>query len=135
MTFGQILIVSEEPEFVRALSARWRVEKDFPSITAVSTNVSELANPSGYALIIVGPLRDGTVLPSAPTLHLDSTVCAVGDAGSLVSIHAKHADWLLLPEYPGWTDALLSVAREVLRRTSAERRAREAELTNHAHQR
>jgi hypothetical protein len=59
----------------------------------------------------------------------------VGDLGSLASVRAKHADWLLLPEYPGWTEALLSVAREVLRRTSAEKRAREAELTNHAHQR
>jgi transposase len=30
---------------------------------------------------------------------------------------------------------LLSVVREVLRRTTAEKRAREAEITNHAHQR
>jgi hypothetical protein len=59
----------------------------------------------------------------------------VGDLGSLALVRAKHADWLLLPEYPGWTEALLSVAREVLRRTSAEKRAREAELTNHAHHR
>jgi hypothetical protein len=41
----------------------------------------------------------------------------------------------LLPEYSGWTDALLSVAREVLRRTAAEKRAREAEFTNLAQQR
>lgn len=135
MSSGQILIVSDDAEFVRTISARWRKEKDSPSITAVSTNVSGQANPSGYLLVVVGPLRGGAALPQAPALNLDSTVCAVGDLGSLQSVRARHADWLLLPEYPGWTEALLSVVREVLRRTSAEKRAREAELTNHAHQR
>ena len=135
MSSGQILIVSDDAEFVRAISARWRKEKDSPSITAVSTNVSGQANPSGYLLVVVGPLRGAAALPQAPALHLDSTICAVGDLGSLESVRARHADWLLLPEYPGWTEALLSVVREVLRRTTAEKRAREAELTNHAHQR
>jgi hypothetical protein len=135
MSSGQILIVSDDAEFVRTISARWRKEKDSPSITAVSANVSGQANPSGYLLVVVGPLRGGAALPQAPALNLDSTVCAVGDLGSLQSVRARHADWLLLPEYPGWTEALLSVVREVLRRTSAEKRAREAELTNHAHQR
>jgi len=135
MSSGQILIVSDDAEFVRAVSARWRKEKDSPSITAVSTNVSGQANPSGYLLVVVGPLRGGAALPQAPVLHLGSTVCVVGDLGSLQSVRARHADWLLLPEYPGWTEALLSVVREVVRRTTAEKRAREAELANHAHQR
>jgi hypothetical protein len=135
MTSCQILIVSDDAEFVRTLSACWRTEKHPPAITAVSTNVSGQASPAGYALVIVGPLRQGLALPPAPALHLDSTVCAVGDLGSLALVRAKHSDWLLLPEYPGWTEALFSVGREVLRRTSAEKRAREAELTNLAHQR
>lgn len=135
MSSGQILIVSDDAEFVRSISARWRKEKDAPSITAVSTNVSGQANPSGYLLVVVGPLRGGAALPQAPALNLDLTVCAVGDLGSLESVRSRHADWLLLPEYPGWTEALLSVVREVLRRTTAEKRAREAELTNHVHQR
>jgi hypothetical protein len=135
MTSGQILIVSEDAEFVRTLSARWRKEKDSPSITAVSSNVSGQANPSGYALVVVGPLREGATLPPTLSLHLDSTVCVVGDIGSLASIRSKHADWLLLPEYPGWREALLSVACEVLRRTGAEKRARDAELSIYALQR
>ena len=135
MTSGQILIISDDTEFVRALSARWRTEKDSPGITAVSTHFSGQANPFGYLLVVVGPLREGTAFPPAPALHLDSTVCAVGDLRSLASVRARYPDWLLLPEYPGWTEALLSVAREVLRRTAAEKRAREAELINHAHQR
>ena len=135
MTSGQILVVSDDPEFVRALSACWRKENHSLSMTAVSTRVGGQADSSGYLLVVVGPLREGVAFPSSLGLLLDSTVCAVGDPGSLASVRAKHADWLLVPEYPGWAEALLSVAREVLRRTAAEERAREAELRNHAHQR
>ena len=135
MTSGQILIVSDDAEFVRTLLSRWRTEKDSPAITAVSTNVSAQASPSGYALVVLGPLRQGAALPSSSVLHLDSTVCVVGDVASLALIRARHADWLLLPEFPGWTEALLSIAREVLRRTAAEKRALDAEFTNLAQQR
>jgi hypothetical protein len=130
MTSGQILIVSDDSEFVRSLVARWRMEKDPPAITAVSSGVSRQASSSGYELIVVGPLRNRTALPEGPAVHPDSVVCAVGDEESLKLVRAIHSTWLLLPECPGWTRILFSLAGEVLRRTAAEMRAREAETTN-----
>jgi len=130
MTSRQILIVSDDSEFVRSLVARWRMEKNPPSITAVSTGVSRQANSSGYELIVVGPFRGCTALPPAPAAHSDSVVCAVGDEDSLKLVRAVHATWLLVPECSGWTRILFSLAGEVLRRTAAETRAREAEITN-----
>ncbi len=129
MTPGQILVVSDDAEFVRAISARWQTEKNAPDITAVSMNVRRQASPTNYSLVVVGPLHQGTELPSTPALYMESTVCAVGDLPSLASVRAKYGDWLLLPEYAGWPEALFSVAKEALRRISAEKRAREAELT------
>jgi hypothetical protein len=130
MTPGQILIVSDDSDFVRSLVTRWRMEKDPPAITAVSTGVSRQASSSGYEMIIIGPLRECTVLPAGPAVHSDSVVCAVGDEESLRLVRAVHDAWLLLPECPGWTKILFSLAGEVLRRTAAETRAREAEITN-----
>jgi hypothetical protein len=130
MTPGQILIVSDDSEFVRSLVARWRMEKDPPAITAVSPGVSRQASSSGYEMVIVGPLREGVALPAGPAVHPDSVVCAVGDEESLKLVRAVHGAWLLLPECPGWTKILFSLAGEVLRRTAAETRAREAEITN-----
>ena len=130
MTPGQILIVSDDSDFVRSLVARWRMEKDPPAITAVSTGVSRQASSSGYEMIIIGPLRECTVLPAGPALHSESVVCAVGDEESLRLVRAVHDAWLLLPECPGWTKILFSLAGEELRRTAAETRAREAEITN-----
>ena len=63
-------------------------------------------------------------------MHPDSVVCAVGDQESLELVRAAHGDWLLLPECPGWTKILFSLAGEVLRRKAAEKRARESEITN-----
>jgi hypothetical protein len=128
MTPEQILIVSDDSEFVRSLVSLWRKEKECPTITAVSTGVRDQANSSGYELIVVGPLRDCGSLPAGPAVHPDSLVCAVGDLESLEVVRAMHSDWLLLPEGPGWTKILFSLAAEVLRRTAAERRTREAEI-------
>jgi len=63
-------------------------------------------------------------------VHPDSVVCAVGDEESLELVRAVHGTWHLLPECSGWNKILFSLADEVLRRTAAEKRAREAEITN-----
>jgi hypothetical protein len=130
MTPGQILIVSDDSEFVRTLAARWRTEKDSPAITAVSTAVSRQASSSGYEMIVVGPLRGSEPLPQGPAVQPESAVCAVGDPDNLDRVRAAHPEWLLLPECPGWTKILFSLSREVLRRSAAETRARESELTS-----
>ena len=130
MTPGQILIVSDDAEFVRALVSLWRAEKDAPMITSVSIEVSREAGSSGYAMIVVGPLRNGAALPQGPHLPPDAVVCAIGDEQSLKMVRAAHSSWLLVPECPGWTRILFSLAREVQRRTAAETRAREAEIAN-----
>jgi hypothetical protein len=130
MTPGQILIVSDDSEFVRSLVSRWRRVNNSPIITAVSSGVSGQASSSGYEIVVVGPLRERVALPAGPAVHSDSVVCAVGDPESLEAVRAVHSDWILLPECPGWAGILFSIAGEVLRRTAAEKRAREAEITN-----
>jgi hypothetical protein len=128
MTPAQILIVSDDSEFVRSLVSCWEREKDCPAITAVTSGVNGQTCSSGYELVVLGPLRDGASLPAGPAMQSDSLVCAVGDQKSLEVARAMHSGWLLLPECPGWTRILFSLAGEVLRRTAAETRTREAEL-------
>lgn len=129
MTPGQILIVSDDAEFVRNVTSTWRMEKDSPTVAAVSAGARREGGFSGYAFVLVGPLRDCEGLPAASAVFPDSVVCAVGDEESLKVVRATHNDWLLIPENPGWAKILFSLAGEVLRRTAAETRAREAEIT------
>ena len=130
MTLGHILIISDDPEFVRSLMSTWRMERDSPTITAVSSSVSVKATLSGHEMVVVGPLRGCTTLPKIPAIHADSVVCAVGDEESLKAARVEHGNWLLLAEYNGWMRILFSLAGEVHRRAAAEARVREAELAN-----
>ena len=135
MNSGQILIVSDDAEFVRAVSARLRAQEFAPAITVLTLNICEQANPAGYSLIIVGPMRNPSDVSAVLSLRLDSSVCAVGDLESLSTVRTRYADWLLLAAYPGGLDVLVSMAREVLRRNAAEGRARAAERLTVSQQR
>ncbi len=130
MTPGQILIVSDDADFVRSLVSGWRLEKHAPAMTTVSSDAGRQASSSRYEIVIVGPLRDGKALLPGPAVHPDAVVCAVGDHKSLEAVRAAHGNWLVLQESPGWTRILFSLASEIFRREAAEARAREAEIAN-----
>ena len=135
MNPGHILIISDDPDFVRSLISSGRLERDSPTITTVSMNATVKAGLSGHEMVVVGPLRGCASVPKTPAVHADSVVCAVGDEGSLKIVRAAHGNWLTLPECDGWMKILFSLAHEVLLRAAAESRAREAELANVAQRR
>lgn len=128
MNPGQILVVSDDFEFVRTLASRWRMEKDSPAITAVSTEASREMDSSKYEMIVFG-LCEGAAPPQTPAFRTEAVICAVGNEESLEAARQAHSNWLLIPDCPGWTAILFSLANEVLRRRAAESRVREAELS------
>jgi hypothetical protein len=127
MSSSPVLVVSDDVEFIREFVSRWEMEQNSPPITVVSTKMWRQASLIGYALIIVGFLRQNSPLTLAPDFHCDTTVCVVGEPEKLSSIRTAHPEWLTFSEQPGWPDTLLSFAKEVLRRGAAEKQAREAE--------
>jgi hypothetical protein len=135
MSSSPVLVVSDDVEFIREFVSRWEMEQGAPPITVVSTEMWKQASLIGYALIIVGFLRQNSPLPLTPNFHCDTTVCVVGEPEKLSSIRNAHPEWLTFSEQPGWPDTLLSFAKEVLRRVAAEKQAREAELICSSQQR
>lgn len=130
MNQGQILIVSDDFEFLRALASSWRTDKDSPVVTAVSTEASRDLVWSDHALIVVGPLRQGAPLPEIPAKGHEAVICAVGDDDSLKAARDSNPAWLLIPGCPGWARIVCLLADEVLRRRAAETRAREIETAH-----
>jgi hypothetical protein len=57
MNPSPVLVVSDDVEFIREFVSRWEMEQDAPPITVVSTEMWKQASLMGYALIIVGFLR------------------------------------------------------------------------------
>jgi hypothetical protein len=128
MNSSPVLVVSDDVEFIREFVSRWEMEQDAPPITVVSTEMWKQASLIGYALIIVGFVRQSSPPALAANFHCDTTVCVVGEPEKLSSIRGVHPEWLTFCEQRGWPDTLLSFAKEVLRRVAAEKQARETEL-------
>jgi hypothetical protein len=135
MSAPSVLVLSDDPEFVREFVSRWEMERGAPPITVVSTEMWKQASVIGHTLVIVGFLRKSSPPAVVPELGCDTTVCVVGDSIRLPSIRSAHPDWLTILEQPGWPETLISFAKEVLRRIAAEKQAREAERTCLAQQR
>jgi len=147
MNSSPVLVVSDDVEFIREFVSRWEMEQDAPPITVVSTEMWKQASLVGYTLVIVGGRRQSSVAVSALgfqsdpifdrdlTVHCDTTVCVVGDSVRLSSIRRAHPEWLTFLDQSGWSDTLLSFAKEILRRVAAEKQARDAESTYLSQQR
>ena len=93
MNPSPVLVVSDDVEFIREFVSRWEMERDAPPITVVSTEMWKQASLIGYALIIVGFLRQSSPAIPAPVFHSETTVCVVGNPGRLAAIRTAHPDW------------------------------------------
>jgi signal transduction histidine kinase len=126
------LIISDDSEFSRAITARWQTERNLPAFTLVSGDLCQALDPDTFDLAVVGTLQP-TVLASA-LKALESAgkpVLVVCEANpSTQAIREKHPTALVLRQDEGWLDSLMLVASEALRRCQAVARARQAEQAN-----
>jgi len=53
------LILTDDAEFARLLTACWQVERQLPGICVVTSEFWKEADTSSPDLIVVGPLKDG----------------------------------------------------------------------------
>ena len=129
MTPSSVLIICDETEFARSLTARWQAERHVPALTLVSSDLWNSKNPGGFDLVILGPVRGGQHTSIVQALQSDVTVavCVRSDTQALASLRAEYPRLLVIPYQDGWTQALILVATECLRRIEALRRAERAE--------
>ena len=123
------MIVSDDTEFARTISARWQSERYVPGITIVTSDVWHAGSGAGYDLTIVGPVLEGkraSILSRCGAAPGTASVC-VADEKDLPALHAEHPHILLVPMGDGWAATLILVAIEALRRVDAVARAQSAE--------
>lgn len=129
-----VLIISDDADFARAVTARWQAQPSVPAFTLMSGDVCLGTDPESFDLAIVGTLRPGilpaalaTLVPSGKPILL---VCK--DSQSAQEVRETQPRVTLLRQHEGWPDALVLLASEVLRRCEAMARARQAEQANTA---
>ena len=129
MRSASVLILTDEPDFARLLTACWQAEKHAPGITVLGSDLWKDHETLPHDLVVVGPLRDGKLSDILRSLEPAKALilCAPADSRELTQLRGKYPRLVHVPLREDWTQTLLLVAGESLRRTEALRLARQAE--------
>ncbi|PYY07474.1 MAG: hypothetical protein DMG69_19445 [Acidobacteria bacterium] len=126
-----VLIIADNADFARTITARWQAERVLPGFTLMSGDLCPGVNASAFDMAIVGDVRPG-VLPSVLTI-LETTnkpvLFVARDAHTAATVRETHTRTLVLCQPEEALDALVLVATEALRGREALARARRAEQT------
>lgn len=135
---SSVVIISDDPEFARALAGRWQAERHAPEITVATSDLWNPGDGPECDLAVVGPVRGGDRSPilRAAGIAAGTPVITVAiEEKDLASLAAKFPNLIVVPQHDGWAATLILLAREVLRRVEAIGRARRAERIALASQR
>ena len=129
MRSASVLILTDETDFARLLTACWQAERQAPGITVLGSDLWKDHESVPHDLIVVGPLRDGKLSQILHALEPATAVilCAPADSRELGQLRSRYPRLVHVPLREDWTQTLLLVAGESLRRTEALRLARQAE--------
>jgi signal transduction histidine kinase len=127
-----ILIISDDAELSRAITARWQAERRVPAFTLMSSDVCLGFDPDTFQLAIAGGLR-----PQALSVVLEAMDAAgkrvlfvSEDARVVQTVRDRWPGISTLRQQENWLDTLVLVAGEILHRVGAETDARRFEQAN-----
>ncbi len=129
MRNANVLILTDETDFARLLTACWQGERNPPGITVLSSELMKEQDSPRHDLVVLGPLREGKLSGLLSSLDPAAAVilCAPADSRELAQLRAKYPRLVHVPLREDWAQTLLLVAGESLRRAEAMRLAKQAE--------
>jgi signal transduction histidine kinase len=124
-----VLIIADDTGFARDLSARWQMERNAPAITFVSTELFLAAADVECDIVIVGPVRQGRLpnLLKRVDAGKHAVICVLESA---LDTNVTRSQWprvTSLQKHEGWTDNLVLLASECLKRVALAARLKKAE--------
>jgi signal transduction histidine kinase len=126
---ASVLILTDEPEFARLLTACWQAERHAPGITVLSSELWQEHEAAPHDLVVVGPVLDGKL--SGVLRSFESTaaviLCVPADSRDFGQLRSRYPRLVHIPLREDWAQTLLLVAGESLRRAEALRLAKQAE--------
>ena len=123
-----VLIISDNAEFARSITARWQKERHVPSFTLLSGDLWP-RSVENFAVAIVGPLRRELLSVILEPLHSTQQplFCICDDASTGQLVRERWPRTSVLPRDENWLNVLVLSAAEAVLRARAEARARAAE--------
>jgi len=120
-----VLIVSDDGEFARDILARWQIERHLPAFTLVTSEMCRSSRIASFDLAIVGPI-DQSSGQLVKKLGTDSPILCVVAPGSL-SKAAPEPGVTVVRQLEGWSENVVALAGEILRRIAEQKKLRHAE--------
>jgi signal transduction histidine kinase len=123
------LILSDDPDFARLLSACWQTERHLPGLSVVPTDLWKNSDSVACDLVVVGPLKGQRPVDILQFIAPSTAVilCAATDPQELALLRKRYPRLLHVPLREDWAQVVLLVAGESLRRSEALRIAKQAE--------
>ena len=130
MRHANLIILTDDAEFARLLSACWQTERHAPRIAVVTSEAWEAKGHGACDLVVIGPLQGGKLSSVLRTIEPACAVilCVRTDTGELGQLRTRYPRLVHVPFREDWAQTLVLVAGESLRRAEAAKLARQAEL-------
>ena len=129
MRQANVVILTDETEFARLLTACWQAERQAPVVTVLTSDLCQEQQAAARDLVVVGPVRNGKLSHVLRSLDPATAVilCVLADCKEFGQLRSEYPRLVHVPLREDWAQTLLLVAGESLRRVEAVRRARQAE--------
>lgn len=125
-----VLIISDDADFSRRITARWQMERNVPTFTLLSGELWPRFAVDIFDVAIVGPLRRVLLSIVLEPLHSTSqpVFCVCHDPETAQLVRERWPRVSIVRPSEHWLETLVIAAGEAVHRSRAESRARAAEL-------
>jgi signal transduction histidine kinase len=125
-----VLIISDDADFSRRITARWQMERNVPTFTLLSGELWPRFAVDVFDVAIVGPLRRVLLSIVLEPLHSTSqpVFCVCHDPETAQLVRERWPRVAIVRPSEHWLETLVIAAGEAVHRSRAESRARAAEL-------
>jgi signal transduction histidine kinase len=126
-----VLIISDDADFSRRVTARWQMERHVPTFTLLSGELWPRFAADVFDVAIVGELRRDLLSVVLEPLHSTTQpiFCVGFDAGTAQLVRERWPRISILRLSEHWLETLVMAASEAVYRSRSEARARTAELS------
>ena len=126
-----VLIISDEADFSRRVTARWQMERKVPTFTLLSGDLWPRFAVDVFDVAIVGELRRDLLSIVLEPLHSTGQpiFCVCQDAAIAQLVRERWPRVSILRPSEHWLETLVLAASEAVHRSRAESRARAAETS------
>ena len=124
-----VLILTDDSEFARLLTACWQTERQLPGISVLTSDLWKGGESGALDLVVIGPLKDEKLSSVLQAVEPGTAIiiCGTSENKNLTLLRKRYPRLLQVPLREDWTQMVLLLAGESLRRTEALKTAKQAE--------